>query len=579
MLKTLICFLSFLFSFSLLGQEFTSYNWFFGENAGVDFNYGVPTVVSGGQTQNWEGVATIGDNEGNLVFYTNGMSVWNKQHQVMLNGTGLMGHTSATQSSIIVPCPASTHLFYIFTTDAIENSLANGLRYSVVDITLDNGLGGITSVKNVLLEPSVCEKIVAIEHENSQDIWVVTHRWNSNQFLAYQLSNQGIDTVPVVSSIGVIHQGGGTTGYSNSAGYLKANLSGDKIAVATHRMGIIELFDFDNALGTVTNCISSTNTFLDVYGLEFSPNSNYLYASTIYTGSKLYQFDLSSPNPFLSPTLSLLSPSNMQISGMQIAPDGEIYVAERFSAYLSVIHCPNQLGANCDFETNAIYLNGATCHRGLPPSIDTRFLQFATGSLIDTSVCESDSFVVQNGYATVSGMYYDTLTSIHGWDSIVNIDLTVLQNPAIPVIDDILGVLTTDPGFSYQWYYYGTPILGAVNNTFDPQNNGSGEYQVEITNASGCSSVSDVYSYLLEVTEMDVPSFEFYPNPCSGMLYFEGLNGAIIQFVDVLGNSVLSLSTKTSKTEINTENLPEGTYVVRVVYQNKIFCRKLIILN
>src|SRR5690348_10992904 len=74
-------------------------NWYFGYHAGISFNSGVVTDINGGQTNTREGTAVISDkNTGELLFYTDGVTVWNRHHRVMSNGTGLKGGTSCTQS-------------------------------------------------------------------------------------------------------------------------------------------------------------------------------------------------------------------------------------------------------------------------------------------------------------------------------------------------------------------------------------------------------------------------------------------------------------------------------------------------
>ena len=155
-----------LFSFLPLlvfSQVRTANDWYFGDNAGVKFEYGIPHGVTDGMITGAEGCSTVGDENGNLLFYTVGQYVYNRNHQLMPNGSGLMGNWSATHSSIIVPWPHSDSLFYIFTVDAIENHLQNGLRYNVVDMSLDGGLGDIISgEKNILLEGPVCEKLTAV---------------------------------------------------------------------------------------------------------------------------------------------------------------------------------------------------------------------------------------------------------------------------------------------------------------------------------------------------------------------------------------------------------------------------------
>jgi len=124
-------------------------HWFFGNQFGLNFSSGAPVFEPGGQTARWEGCSAISDANGNLLFYTDGIDVWNKLHFVMPNGSGLMGgYGSSTQSSLIVPKPNDSLRFYIFTAD--EDVGPNGFRYSEVDITLNGGLGDVT-LKNIPL--------------------------------------------------------------------------------------------------------------------------------------------------------------------------------------------------------------------------------------------------------------------------------------------------------------------------------------------------------------------------------------------------------------------------------------------
>ena len=113
--------------------------WYFGANAGIDFNSGTATAVTNGSLNSFEGCASICDAGGNLLFYTDGVTVFNSNHAAMPNGTGLSGHDNSTQSAIIVKKPGSTSKYYIFTTDFQAN--INGLQYSEVDMTLQGGLG------------------------------------------------------------------------------------------------------------------------------------------------------------------------------------------------------------------------------------------------------------------------------------------------------------------------------------------------------------------------------------------------------------------------------------------------------
>ena len=124
--------------------------WYFGEYAGIDFNTGTPVALTNSAMSQGEGCASISDSAGNLLFYTNGIKVWDKNHLEMPNGNNLLGHNSSTQSAIIVKKPRSSILYYIFTTDAAHNNLQNGFNYSIVDMSEQNGNGDVVSKNNRL---------------------------------------------------------------------------------------------------------------------------------------------------------------------------------------------------------------------------------------------------------------------------------------------------------------------------------------------------------------------------------------------------------------------------------------------
>src|SRR5688500_2612049 len=94
--------------------------WYFGNKAGIDFLASPPGPLTNGAMNTMEGTACISDSLGNLLFYTNGESIWNKNHMIMANGTGLTGHVSTTQSALIVKKPGSQHLFYVFTQGSAD---------------------------------------------------------------------------------------------------------------------------------------------------------------------------------------------------------------------------------------------------------------------------------------------------------------------------------------------------------------------------------------------------------------------------------------------------------------------------
>ena len=195
-MKKLVLLLIFLPSIVFSQKE--NYNWYFGRNAGITFNpSGSPTSVTTSSINTWEGCASISDSIGNLLFYTDGSTVYNRQHSVMTNGTGLYGYYSSTTSANIIPRMGYAGQYYIFTIDGGERN-AFGLQYSIVDMNADSGRGAVTD-KNVLVCDNVVEAQTAVLHSNGCDVWVVVYRASTNQFYSYLISGSGISS-PVISS-------------------------------------------------------------------------------------------------------------------------------------------------------------------------------------------------------------------------------------------------------------------------------------------------------------------------------------------------------------------------------------------
>lgn len=349
--------------------------WIFGEGGKLDFNSGTPVPFSGSQivgnpTQTGdylysEGCASISDSSGALLFYSNGMKIWNKLDQLMPNGDSLKGFYSSTSAAFIVPAPQSDSLYYLFTTDGLERKLAKGLRYSIINRCLDNGKGDIiANQKNIPLLDTVSEKLCAVVHPNGNDIWLIAHKHFTNKFYAYLITASGIQA-PVITSIGSVHPGDpAVQGYGTAIGQMKASSDGSKIALvfSNTNPAVAELFQFNAATGILSNTIS-LQTNGSEYGLEFSPDNSKLYTTGL---GGLNQFDISSDNQ------TIINASKTQISAgvclpspLQLGPDGKIYVA-RCGTYLGVINNPNNSGTACNYVNNAFSIAPAHHNTSLP---------------------------------------------------------------------------------------------------------------------------------------------------------------------------------------------------------------------
>src|SRR6476620_2713060 len=78
------------------------------------------------------------------------------------------------------------------------------LRYSIVDMSLDTGLGGISDKKIVVLQDTlVWGFLTACKHANGRDWWVIAHQYYSNRYYKLLITPVGIEG-PFIQDIGSI---------------------------------------------------------------------------------------------------------------------------------------------------------------------------------------------------------------------------------------------------------------------------------------------------------------------------------------------------------------------------------------
>jgi len=466
-----VCLLVF-FSCQIFAQNEASF-WYFGQRAGLRFDTtsGTVTGITNGQIDTLEGCTSISDEDGNLLFYSDGSTVWNRNHQIMLNGIGLRGDDSSTSSGLIVPKPQDPDFYYIFTVDEphhnntsnFPNEIANdgvndGLMYSRVNMLDDNGFGAVDiSEKNVPLvtydttnplavELKCSEKITAVKADDCFSFWVITHF--ADTFYAFKIDENGVNPDPVTSTVGPNIP---IEGYRrNALGYLKASPDGTKLVTANFGIstepggnagGNIYLFDFDNDTGTVSNALElySAQNNNSPYGVEFSAENRKVYATISFgaTGggsSQVLQWNLESDD--IPGSLDVVHTSNAFSAGaLQLGVDRKIYRAQLnfgllnqglpTGLYLGVIENPESDGSDVIYNEQGVLLdvtgfNQNTGRIGLPPFIQSLF--------------NSETDIIRNGISTTE------LRLCTG-------DSYTLE------ADDITGA-------DYVWSFDGTPIAG-----------------------------------------------------------------------------------------------------------------------
>ena len=368
-MKKIVFSLIFIFIVTTLFAQKEGNIWYFGDQAGIDFNSGTPVSISNGALFTYDNSSTICDSAGNVLFYTDGVTVWNSAHQIMVNGTGLNGNQSGGQSALIVHRPGS-YEYYVF---SVRDFGIGPLWYSVVDLSQQGGLGAVTN-KNISLYSNTTEKLAAYYNCSLGCYWLISHKYGTAEFYNYKIDSTGINTTPVISNVGLVHNAGPTNDVNNSAGQLSISRDGSTLAGALFYSDQLELFDFNISLGTVSNARLISN-LSNAWGVEFSGNGLKLYLTKWFT-SDVTQFDLSSGN-INTIANSATIVGNATGSGgyhagyLQRGPDDKVYVARWNVNYIAVIDSPDNAGMSCNFINNGVNLGNGLCKAGLSRSVMT----------------------------------------------------------------------------------------------------------------------------------------------------------------------------------------------------------------
>lgn len=471
-------------------------NWFFGSRAGIKFNTNnTITVLSTnpnpiGINTN-EGCSSFSDSNGNLLLYTDGRTVWDRNHLIMPNGnynigTGLLGDPSSTQSGIIIPNPVNPNIYYVFTVDEphqlnasaypnqftgsynegngsvqtipdADDGYNNGLNYSIVDISIigSNGSSGDVTIRNthlVTYDPNPLgeeikykssEKITAVKAQNGLGYWVITHF--TDKFYAFKIDENGVNSTPIISQTSPLVP---ISGYRrNAIGQLKASPDGKKIAIAHNQIGTqlggsdnngtVYLYDFNNQTGVISNPVMVMEN-QNPYGIEFSAEVKKLYVST---NNSIIQYNLLSSN--ISGSSVIISTKSN--GSLQLGPNKKIYKANINSnndATLDAINNPELDGAACGYQEQAVSLGSGISRFGLPPFITSVF----SSNITARNLCLGDATLFEvNANGTIDSAVWDfgdgspTTNSIdpnHTYSSIGNYNVTVtIVVEGIPIIN------------------------------------------------------------------------------------------------------------------------------------------------
>ena len=298
-------------------------HWYFGEGLHFSFDEYPPIVDYFPHRLDFSH-STMSDSSGNFLFYSGNQGVYNKHHQIMINGDDVPKKNSGKRSvfSIIVPNPGHENQYYVIRTiGGFWPDDYHDLHYALVDMTGDDGNGEVL-VKNMSLGTDFGREMVAVHHYNEKDIWVIVKHRFENTLFAYLITSSGIST-PVLSHF--------ESNIALSVSYpsLKISPLGDLLAITTGREMLI--FSFDNETGII-NKIFDTEPFLYQGGgdVEFSADGSKLIQLFNYCKElHIRQYDLDYATFQESWDNVYVEKVRLKrLRGrMQLAIDGNIYVS------------------------------------------------------------------------------------------------------------------------------------------------------------------------------------------------------------------------------------------------------------
>lgn len=145
----------------------------------------------------------------------------------------------------------------------------------------------------------------------------------------------------------------------------------------------------------------------------------------------------------------------------------------------------------------------------------------STSSSIDVTACGSYTAPSGNETFTQSGIYTDIVTNSAGCDSLITIDLEVITLD-LTISQNQNEITVLEPDAEYVWVSCPamTPIEGATSQAFYPLQDG--DYAVEVT-ANGCTETSECFSYIYSGVNDEVDRLKptIYPNPSQGQFIID----------------------------------------------------------
>jgi gliding motility-associated-like protein len=564
--------------------------WYFGTHCGLNFTAGMPVVLLDGQTNTNVGCATISDSIGNLLLYTAGHYLYNRNHLVMFNGMDLI--PPGIFGRAIVKIPGQNDSYYVFT--ARHPQMYLGLYYSKIDMALDGGLGAVIE-KDVPVESGLdaADRIALIKKDNSEDIWVITRKYSEDAMASYLIDGIGFHPDPVLSYLPDRNPN------IASFGFLKVSYNKKYIVSSYADRDDIEICGINATTGEVNYMYTLDKpggVDLTLSGIEFSPDSKFLYVSGYFSSDSnaIYQFDLG----FISNQSDFNNSATLigvgQATALQLARDGKIYcISEISGTRMSIINNPWIAGVGCDFQNNIIEMNPGDAGYSLPNILLDYLLRFEwTGEPCqgypikfkpnfipapDSIIWNFDELAPGSTSTELSPTYAFKYSGVHevkvdvwypsGRYEHTSREIEISPSPLPLLGPDTLicdgASINLKANCQADFFNWSTGQFGVSTITVSD----SGTYWVKARfNDSGCEGYDTIHIGFHQPTIIDETNLQIIPTTCNGAsgsitgLTAPGPAPCAYQWLDLSGNDY--------GTNIDATGLPAGQYQLTITDGN-----------
>ncbi|MCB9233430.1 MAG: gliding motility-associated C-terminal domain-containing protein [Bacteroidia bacterium] len=450
--------------------------WFLGESLLLDFSTAPPKVsFDAGALNGDEGIASMCDKDGNLLFYCDGGELFDKNNKPF-KGWVLQNKwfISSVITDGVTALPINDSLFFLFhLTLDVQSSSPLDLYYSVINMNRNFGNGEVIS-SNQLIVDGLAEQLTVVRHADGKSWWLIGHENQNNKFIKILIGKDGAINWNY-QNVGYVHKYFPQT--SSTFGEMTATLDGKFIATVVD-VGMVEILRFDRCTGLLEPFAFLQRPYQVsnlLYGLSFSPNGRFLYASEGYglSPDTLFQFEVIQGNITQTQYVIWKTPfdsiSQYESFGqLELGPNNKIYVVHYdqdnhdAQTKLGVIHNPNEKGLACNFVPYDIDLFPVEKGLGLP-----NFPNFRLGKLMKQEANAGPGKAICDGESTQLGTPDTTTHMIYSWSPPTGLDF---PNSAQP---------TASPTQTTTYY------LTAIDTTICPEY-GTSHDSVTVTVKSDC---------------------------------------------------------------------------------------------